>query len=160
MWNSSIWTIDRTLLRARVDLGAMVKKGVFCLPQISSFTWASPSDCLVFYPGHSLGVGLLLFCRDAVNVFYSLSRLGFGGLEMKIVLLIRTNSNIGLRNWDSLHVTVNPPPNTQAVKKKRYSVLGCSCFEAHICVQGGEARNIFLPSVASRKHWNKISQHN
>ena len=30
-------------------------KGVFCIPQSSSITETSQSDCLVSYPGHSLG---------------------------------------------------------------------------------------------------------
>ena len=34
-------------------------------------TGASPSDWLVSYPGHSLRVGVLTLCRDAVSVFYS-----------------------------------------------------------------------------------------
>ena len=42
-------------LRASVDLGAMIMRGVLCIPQSSSITGTSPSDCLVFYPGHSLG---------------------------------------------------------------------------------------------------------
>ena len=41
--------------RARVDLGAMVMKGVLRIPQSPTITGTSPSDCLVLYPGHSLG---------------------------------------------------------------------------------------------------------
>ena len=51
---SSIWPIDRTLSGVKSD----GNKGVFCIPQSSSITGTSPSDCLVLYPGHSLGVGL------------------------------------------------------------------------------------------------------
>ena len=36
----------------------------------------SLSDCLVSYVGHSLGEGVLHFCRKAVGVFYNPSRLG------------------------------------------------------------------------------------
>ena len=32
-------------------------EGVLCIPQSSSITGTSPSDCLVSYPGHSLGRG-------------------------------------------------------------------------------------------------------
>ena len=39
-------------LRARVDRGAMAMKST---PQSSSITGALPLDCLVSYPGHSLG---------------------------------------------------------------------------------------------------------
>ena len=34
-------------------------------------TGTSLSDCLVSYPGYSLEGGVLLFCRDAISVFYS-----------------------------------------------------------------------------------------
>ena len=56
---SSIGSIDRTLAGvtspARVDLGAMAIKEVLRIPQSFSITGASSPDCLVSYPGHSLG---------------------------------------------------------------------------------------------------------
>ena len=42
-------------LWARVDLGVMAIMGYLAFPQSTSITWASPSDCLVSYPEHSLG---------------------------------------------------------------------------------------------------------
>ena len=62
-------------IRDRVDLGAMAMKGVPLIPQSSSITGNSPSDCLVSYPEHSL-VGVLPLCRGAVGILYSHSRLG------------------------------------------------------------------------------------
>ena len=50
-------------------------EGVLRIPQSSSTAGTSPSDCLVSFPGHSLG-GVLPLCRGAVNVFYSPSWLG------------------------------------------------------------------------------------
>ena len=51
---SSIWSIDRTLpLQTRVDLGMMAMKGYSTLS--FSITGASPSDCLVSYPGDVFG---------------------------------------------------------------------------------------------------------
>ena len=44
-------------LQARVDLGAMAIKGYSAFPQNFSIAGTSPSDCLVSYPEHSLGVG-------------------------------------------------------------------------------------------------------
>ena len=48
---SSIWPIDRTLSSAttpaRGDLRAMAMKGALPIPQSSSITWISTSDCLV-----------------------------------------------------------------------------------------------------------------
>ena len=46
------------------------------IPQSSSITGTSPSDCLLSYPGYSFVGGVLPLCRDAVGVFYCLSRLG------------------------------------------------------------------------------------
>ena len=42
-------------LQARVDLGAMVMKRYSAFSKSSSTAGTSPSDCLVPYPGHSLG---------------------------------------------------------------------------------------------------------
>ena len=44
-------------LRAILDLGVMAMKGVFCVPQSSSLTGSSPSDCLMLYAGDSLLAG-------------------------------------------------------------------------------------------------------
>ena len=59
MWNSSILTIDRTLSGATTPGQSGPRsneKGEFLrLPQSSSITGASPSDCLVSYTGHSFG---------------------------------------------------------------------------------------------------------
>ena len=56
---SSIWPIDRTLSGA-TTLGQSGPESdgneeVLYIPQSSSITGASPPDCLVSYPGHSLG---------------------------------------------------------------------------------------------------------
>ena len=56
-------------------LGSNGNERVLCIPQSSSITGTSPSDCFVSYTGHSLG-GILPFCRGALGVFYSPSRLG------------------------------------------------------------------------------------
>ena len=48
---------------------------VLRIPQSSSITGTSPSDCLVSYPGHLFGGGLP-FCRGLGSVFYSPSQLG------------------------------------------------------------------------------------
>ena len=53
--------------------GSNGNEGALHIPQ-SSKTGASPSDCLMSYPGHLLGwVDVLLLSRDAVSVFYSSS---------------------------------------------------------------------------------------
>ena len=59
MSNSSIWPIDRTLsdgtTPGHCGPRSYGNEEVLCLPQSSSITEASPSNCLVSYPGHSLG---------------------------------------------------------------------------------------------------------
>ena len=60
MSNCSTWPIDRTLSGANtpgqsgpVSIG---NEGVLCFPQSSRISWAPPSDGLISYSGHSLGV--------------------------------------------------------------------------------------------------------
>ena len=58
---SSIWPIERTLLGAtpwgQSGPGSNGNEGILRIPQSSSITEASPSDCLVSYQWHSLGRG-------------------------------------------------------------------------------------------------------
>ena len=74
---SSIWPIDRTLSGATTPgesgPGSGGSEEVSSIPQSSSITRTSPSDCLVSYPGEWGGV--LHLCREAVSVFYNPSRL-------------------------------------------------------------------------------------
>ena len=57
MSNNSIWPIDMTLSGATTPCksgpGSDENEAVLCIPQSSSITVASPSDCLVSYAGHS-----------------------------------------------------------------------------------------------------------
>ncbi len=81
---SSIQPIDRTLSGATTSgqngPGSEVNEGVLYIPQSSSITGTSPSDCLV---------EVLPFCRCAVSVFYSPSQLGevLTGLDEQLVWL-------------------------------------------------------------------------
>ena len=72
---SSIWPIDKTLSGATTpgqsEPGSDGNEWVLRIPQSSSITGTSSSDC----SGHSLGVGVLPLCREAIGVFYSPSRL-------------------------------------------------------------------------------------
>ena len=78
MLNISLWPIDRTLPDATTldqsGPGSDGNKEVLCIPQSSSLSGASPSDCLVLYPGHSCF--FLSLCRETIGIFYSPSRLG------------------------------------------------------------------------------------
>ena len=66
--------MDRALSGATIlgqsGPGSDGNEEVFCIPQSSSIAGTSPSDCLVSYLGHLLGVGVLPLCRGAVSVFY------------------------------------------------------------------------------------------
>ena len=57
MSNSSIWPIDRALsgptTPGQSGSENFGNEGVFWIPQSSTFTEVSPSDCLVLYPEHS-----------------------------------------------------------------------------------------------------------
>ena len=59
MTNSSIrhidWTLSGATTPSQSEPGTDGNEGVFRVPQSSSITGASPSDCLMSYPGHSLG---------------------------------------------------------------------------------------------------------
>ena len=68
-------------------------KGVLCIPQSSSITGTSLSDCLVSYPGHLLGEGVLTLCRKAVSVFYSPSRLNKTTYWIRLIMLDRNTWN-------------------------------------------------------------------
>ena len=59
MLSNSIWPIDRTLSGVTTPgqrgPGSNGIERVLCILQSSSITGASPWDCFVSYPGHSLG---------------------------------------------------------------------------------------------------------
>ena len=76
---SSIWPIYR-ILSGATPLGHNGPRndgneGILHIPQNSSSTEALPSNCLVWYPGYTLG-WLLILCKDAVVLFYRPSRSG------------------------------------------------------------------------------------
>ena len=59
MSNSCIWPIDRALSGATTPEqsgpGSDGNEGILRVPQSTSICEASESDCLLSYPGHSLG---------------------------------------------------------------------------------------------------------
>ena len=79
MSNSFIWPTDRSLLPAthqgQSHSWSDFNDGLLHISPSTSNTGASLSDCLVSFPGHSLGEVLSL-CEDAVGIFYISSRLG------------------------------------------------------------------------------------
>ena len=80
---SSIWPIDRTLSGATTpgqsEFESNSNEEVLHILEISK-TAASPIECLMLYLGHTFfWWGSYPLCRDAVDVFYSPSRLGCPG---------------------------------------------------------------------------------
>ena len=79
----SFWPIDRALSGAitpgQSGPGSNGNEGVLCIPRIFK-AGASPSDGLMSYSWHSL-VGVLLFCSDAVDIFYSPSQMDWTDLK-------------------------------------------------------------------------------
>ena len=75
MPNSSIYDIDRTLSGATTlgqsEPGHIGNEGVLWIPQSSSITETSPSDCLVSYPEPWLRVRGLTTLQKSSRVFYS-----------------------------------------------------------------------------------------
>ena len=76
---SSIWPIDKHLSDATTPVlsgpGSSGIEVVLHIPQSSTSTEASSSDCLVFYPGQSLAGGFTPLQRSII-VFYIPIRLG------------------------------------------------------------------------------------
>ena len=68
-------TISGAITPGQSGPGSGGNGGGLCIPQSYYITETSPSNCLVSYPGHSMG-GVIPFCSDVVGLFYSPSRLG------------------------------------------------------------------------------------
>ena len=88
-------------MQGQSEPGSNGNEGVLHIPQSSSIAWTSPSDYLVSYAGHSLGVVLPLY-REAVGVFYSPSWLGKP--YIRIELMISSAFNL----FDSLEIGFSP----------------------------------------------------
>ena len=68
-------TLSSTTTPGQSEPGSDGNKGVLRIPQSSSITGTSPSDCLLSYPGYSLEESSPLR-RCSVGVFYSPSQQG------------------------------------------------------------------------------------
>ena len=112
-FNSSIWCTDGTLtnttISGQIVPGSKGNEKVQYIPQ-SHRTGASPPDCLVSYFGHSLDVGWGSYslCRNAVDLFYSLS---WQSLKFRISasnisqLIINYLTQIQIRVWGKLKMS-------------------------------------------------------
>ena len=88
----SIWPMDRTLSRV-TTLGqcgpeSNGKKELFHISQSSRITWASPSDYLVSYLGHSLGGGLIHLQRCIRCILQSQPTASLRFVIMSILIFI------------------------------------------------------------------------
>ena len=55
LFNPSMGPLSGATTPGQSELGSNGNEGVLHIPQSSSITGTLPSDCLVSYPGHSLG---------------------------------------------------------------------------------------------------------
>ena len=74
LFNPDIGPLSGATTLGKSRPGSDGNESVLRTLQSFSITGNSPSNSLVSYQGHSLGV--LHFCKDKVGVFYSPSRLG------------------------------------------------------------------------------------
>ena len=96
---SSIWPIDRTLSGATTPgqsrPGGDGNEGVFHIPQSSSITEVSLSDCLVSYPGHSLRES---YPSGGLSTFRSLRELLSGFVSTNIKQILQTRKQMECDN--------------------------------------------------------------
>ena len=107
---SSIWLIDMTLSGPNnsglSEPGSEGKEEVLRIPQSFSVTGASPSDCLVSYPGYSVG-GLtpLQWCNWCILRPQSTRQVGNGYMRM---ICIRCNIPLKYtETWFSYLICIN-----------------------------------------------------
>ena len=125
-------------LQAQCRLGSNGNERVLCILQSSSITRSSPSDCLVSYPGHSLGG--VLPCKEAVGVFYCSSQLDnlICGMLLMLVSLKKTSKKT----------------DHQKRKKINYNHLKPKIYT--LCIkQGINIPIIFIPSFSIQRHFQK-----
>ena len=113
----SIWPIDRTLSGATTPgqsrPGSDGNEGVLHIPESSSITGTSASDCLVSYPGHSLGRGQSYpLRREAVSVLYSPSWMGRVCVQKLFGYIVNGYIEQYISDIKSFKInfSVNPPP--------------------------------------------------
>ena len=103
--SNSIWPIDSALSDATTPrqsgTGSDDNEGELHIPQSSSITGTSPSDCLLSYPGHSLG-GVYLFYRGAVSVFYRPPPHPTGKIVSRFIVIICTFLKLTPLFWSIL----------------------------------------------------------
>ena len=58
LFNPQIGPLSGATTPGQSGPGSDGNEGILCIPQSSSITWTSPSDCLASYPVHLLGGGL------------------------------------------------------------------------------------------------------
>ena len=86
---SSLWSIDRNLSGATTagqsGPGSNVNDGIICIPQGPNITGTSPSDCLVSYPGYSLGES---YPSAQVQSVYSIAPSDLASFNMIVAIYI------------------------------------------------------------------------
>ena len=162
---SSIWPINRTLsgvtTLGQSESGSDGNERVLCIPQSSSITGNSPSDCLVSYPGMTL-VGVIPFYRGAVSVFYSPSRLGNikaedGILVTERVLVGHVTCDASLRPLFELDRWSKRPDSINRLVMSSLSTYMIKSWLCSLNYSNGKQSpsSFYLKSV--RRQWLKIN---
>ena len=120
---TSIWPIDRTLIKCyhQSGPGSDGNEGILRIPQSSSITGTSLSNCLVSYPGHSLGGSYTWTEKQSM---YSTAPADWAaGHSLWVVLPLRRCSQCILQ----------PQPNGKATVKKSEIKNGMKvhCFQRY-----------------------------
>ena len=124
MSNSSIWFIDRTQSGA-TNLGQSgpgndANEGVLCIPQSFNITGASPSNCLLSYPRHSLVRAVGSYLSGEMQLVYSTAPwLDYKNLNLELIRsqlqkMKRKISNLKLSHLLTQDLTSSP------MKLKKY----------------------------------------
>ena len=124
MSNSSIWPMDRTLSGATTPgpsgPGSDDREPLLCIPQRSSISEASPSDCLMSYLRCSLG-GLSI---DAVSIFCCPSPRGHGCICVIVDLWVAVG--IYLYRYVSLYTYMCESVLILCVQMRKEETFTCS----------------------------------
>ena len=111
---SSIGPTDRNLSGTTTPShngpGSDGNEGILCIPQNLRITEASPSDCLMSYPGHTLGESYPSAEMQSMYLFCSPSRLGWLNKETKpkLSLVLTQCKKYGVTQWDSSNLIPKP----------------------------------------------------
>ena len=147
-------TLSGATTPGQSGLGSNGNEGVLCVPQSSIITGTSPLDCLVSYPGHSLGG--LPFCRCAVSVFYCPNRLG--KIQWFQVFQYNTNNIVSSNYFFLIKVICLRRLTTRcSLNSYQDTPFSCVCGEGDRRIQSAyskpSSRKIMFTNVKTKRNF-------